>query len=236
MEVKSDLGIIVFSRMKSSRLPGKAMKLLGEFPLVERVIRRAQLSGYPVVLATSETIEDDVLEKLAQKIDVPCFRGSEDNVLERAVVAAEKFGFKAFARLCGDRPLFSIQEMTYALKLWSETAGNKKPDLITNHYPEKAIRGLTTEVIKTKSLRALLENNPNESEKEHLTLGFYNALDKFEVQTMPSKFNTNSKSALGFAVDTEDDFTEISHIIEENSNLNYELETDELQSLSIKKP
>lgn len=82
------------------------MQDFGGKPLVEHVIRRAQKTGYKVVLATSDTKEDDVLEKHAMKIGINCFRGSEDNVLQRAVFAAEGHGFRAFARLCGDRPFF----------------------------------------------------------------------------------------------------------------------------------
>jgi spore coat polysaccharide biosynthesis protein SpsF len=215
--------------MKSSRLPGKALKLIGGYPLVERVIRRAQLTGYPVVLATSNTKEDDELENLMTKINVPCFRGSEDNVLERAVLAAEQFGFRAFARLCGDRPLFSIEEMTSALSLWQEANESEKPDLITNHYPVKAIRGLTTEVVKTKSLRSILEHNPNKDEEEHLTLGFYNAKDRFNLKTVSSVYNSNSKDTSGFAVDTEEDFKRLKHFVIKHPDLNYELELNEIE-------
>jgi len=204
---------------------------MGGYPLVERVIKRAQLTGYPVVLATSETQEDDALEKLMTKINVPCFRGSEDNVLERAVLAAEQYGFKAFARLCGDRPLFSLEEMTSALSLWQEFSDEVKPDLITNHYPVKAIKGLTTEVVNTNSLRELLENNPDQDEQEHLTLGFYNAVNQFNIKLVTSKFSSNSKGSSGFAVDTEEDFVRLNQIIMKHSNLNYELEGDKIDSL-----
>ena len=133
-------GIIVFSRMKSKRLPGKALMKIGGVPLVERVIRRAQLTGFKLVLATSNTKADNALEDLADSLNVNCYRGSEENVLERAYKAAIKNDLKVFARLCGDRPLFSLRELKFALEAWLDFPDNKKPDLITNQIPEKPFR------------------------------------------------------------------------------------------------
>jgi len=48
------MGTMVFSRHDSSRLPGKALRPIGGMPLLERVIRRAQLLPWPVYLATTE--------------------------------------------------------------------------------------------------------------------------------------------------------------------------------------
>lgn len=211
------LGIIVFSRMKSTRLPGKAMLDFGGKPLVEHVIRRAQKTGYKVVLATSDTKEDDVLEKHAMKIGMNCFRGSEDNVLQRAVLAAEEYGFQAFARLCGDRPFFSVEEMSSFLELWNSKTENNKPDLITNNYPHKAVRGLTTEVIKTSALRSILEANPSKDEKEHLTLRFSNAPELYNIVSIKSDFKGIDRR-LGYAIDTKEDYHNALKRIEELSN------------------
>lgn len=218
----SQLGIIVFSRMKSTRLSGKAlMKIQGE-ALVLRVIKRAQLTGYPVVLATSDMQEDDALESEMAKANIPCFRGSEDNVLERAVLAAEQFGFSAFARLCGDRPLFSVDEMKLALLEWEKADGNNKPDLITNNYPNKCVRGLTTEVVHTQALRKQLDNQPDAEEKEHLTLGFYRNPVKYHILSLPQRYQ-HWQNHSGFAVDTEEDYQLIKKFIAQNSALDYEL-------------
>jgi spore coat polysaccharide biosynthesis protein SpsF len=196
------------------------------------VIRRAQLTGYPVVLATSTTKEDDVLEDLSKKIGISCFRGSEHNVLERSVMTAEQFGFKAFARLCGDRPLFSIEEMILALNLWQSLKNNKKPDLITNHYPQKAIRGLTTEVIKTSSLREQLDNYPDVEQQEHLTLGFYRDIKSYNILSLEAR-HKQWENHTGFAVDTKEDYLVLSSMIEKHPQLNYELEAKTIKNFKI---
>jgi spore coat polysaccharide biosynthesis protein SpsF len=229
VELKTtDVGIIVFARMNSSRLPHKAMKKMGSFPLVERVLRRAQLTGHQVVLATSDKSEDDILEITAINAGMHCFRGSEDRVLERAVLASEKFGFKAFARLCGDRPLFSIKEMKFAIAAWVNAKSAEKPDLITNHYPEKCVRGLTTEVINAKTLRLQLENNPDAEQQEHLTTGFYSHPERYTIKSLKPRYTRWLKHS-GFAVDTEQDFKVISQFIHKHPDLDYELKAEEVE-------
>ena len=229
MELKTtDVGIIVFARMNSSRLPHKAMKKMGSFPLVERVLRRAQLTGYQVVLATSDKSEDTILEKIAINAGVDCFRGSEDHVLERAVLASEKFGFSAFARLCGDRPFFSIKEMKFAIAASENAESAEKPDLITNDYPKKCVRGLTTEIINTQTLRNQLENNPDAELQEHLTAGFYNHPERYTIKSLKPRYTRWSKHS-GFAVDTEQDLKVISQFIHKHPDLDYELEAEEVE-------
>lgn len=111
------IGTLVFSRSESSRLPGKALLQLGGMPLLERVIRRAQLNPWPVFLATTERVSDVRLAGLAAQLGVPSFRGSAERVLERAVLAAEVFGLDAFVRLCGDRPLFPLDDLRQAVQV-----------------------------------------------------------------------------------------------------------------------
>ena len=67
------LGIIIFARFDSVRLPGKAMLDLGGIPMLARIIRRAQLTGYPVFLATSDEPNDDVLVELAHEEQIGVF-------------------------------------------------------------------------------------------------------------------------------------------------------------------
>ncbi len=209
--------------MNSKRLPGKALMKVGGMPLLERVIRRAKLTGYKVVLATSDSKEDDALENLANSLNINCFRGSEHNVLSRAIEAAKHNNFEVFARLCGDRPLFSIKELKYAMQFWLGLSQSKKPELITNQIPEKPLRGLTTEIIKTSCLESILRGNPTSSYKEHITTGIYDNAYAYRIlglKPMYSKWNHKQ----GFAVDTQEDYVFISDFLNRHPELDYELE------------
>lgn len=90
------IGIIVFSRMSSSRLPGKALMQLGGIPLVERVLRRASLCGLPVCFATSTDCSDNILAEFVESLGYKVYRGELTDVLNRAAKAAETFVFDYF--------------------------------------------------------------------------------------------------------------------------------------------
>jgi spore coat polysaccharide biosynthesis protein SpsF len=205
------LGIVVFSRFDSSRLPGKALRLVGGIPLLERVIRRAQLLPWPVYLATTTRHSDESLVELAERLGVPAFRGSEDDVLQRAVMVAENAGLDAFARLCGDRPLFPIETMERAMTLMQQRLCEREPlDLVTDYLSGRTPRGLTTEVIRTATLRRILEGPVSAEQQENVTTSFYDHPDAFRVVRLP--LSSIDYACPGFAVDTAADVENMNKI------------------------
>jgi len=203
------VGILAFARYDSSRLPGKALRPVGGMPLLERVIRRAQLCQLPVFLATTDRPSDDALVALADRLGVASFRGSSDRVLERSVLAAEAFGLDAFARLCADRPLFPLDDLRQAVALAKDT-GQGTPDLITTYSPGVTIRGLTTELVRTETLRMFLVRGPSVEEQEHVTPYFYAHPEEFRIiqlHSAPAEY-----ACPGFAVDTETDLLNLNGI------------------------
>ena len=79
--------IVIQSRLSSSRLPAKALLPISGLPSVVLAAKRAATSGVPVVVATSETVTDDLLTAEFEKHSISHIRGSLDNVLKRFVQA-----------------------------------------------------------------------------------------------------------------------------------------------------
>ena len=207
------LGTLIFSRHGSSRLPGKALRSVGGMPLLERVIRRARLLPWPAYLATTDTPADDPLVALAASLDVASFRGAEDRVLERAVRAAEAFGLDAFVRLCGDRPLFSLDDVRLAAATMQGVAApeaSPSPDLVTNCLGQRCPRGLTTEIVRTRTLRRILDGGVSTEQQEHLTRFFYDHAADFCIIGIPAP--VGDFACPGFAVDTESDLVTLDRI------------------------
>lgn len=211
--VTSKLGIIVFARIDSMRLPGKALMPLGGIPLLLRVIKRAQLTGYPVYLATSDSVNDNELVHLAEMAGIGVFRGSKDDVLGRALAAAHHFNLKAFARLCGDRPLFSVDEIKDAFSIYNalEVEGYA-PDLITNHLFKQQAPGLTTEIIDVQVLERIAEVAVLPIDREHITNYFYTHKIAFSIVSLP-QFKPHP-THLGWAVDTPDDYKRLCYLFD----------------------
>ena len=98
---------IIQARMGSERLPGKVIKPIKGVPLIGYTIDRLKRSRYidEIILATSDKEQDDKLVDVAQEYKIECFRGSEENVLERYVKCAKKYNGDIIIRITGDCPL-----------------------------------------------------------------------------------------------------------------------------------
>ena len=76
---------IVQARMSSTRLPGKVLKILDREPLIKILFQRLSRSKMidKIILATSASEENDVLEDYVKSLGYEVYRGSEDDVLDR---------------------------------------------------------------------------------------------------------------------------------------------------------
>jgi spore coat polysaccharide biosynthesis protein SpsF len=207
-------GILIFSRMSSSRLPGKAMKDFGGMPLVEWVLNRAKGTGLPVALATSDHPEDDVLANYVASAGYQVVRGSLDDVLGRSLYAAQCLGWKAFFRVCGDRPFFDLQEIDQFTR--RHLLSKKEPDfdLVTN-YEASVPKGLTTELIATQAIERIVpKKDLTESQREHLSSYFYDNSPIFNIVRYVSPHRESADICL--AVDTPNDYRVLSAVCQKH--------------------
>ena len=100
------IGIIIQARMNSQRLPGKIMMDLAGAPMLQRIIERVKLPApkTTIVVATTNTADDEIVASLCTKLNVNCWRGDESNVLSRFVEISDHFGFEIMIRLTADNP------------------------------------------------------------------------------------------------------------------------------------
>src|SRR5581483_12157067 len=101
--------VVVQARMGSARLPGKVLADLAGHPMLEFVVRRLQAAGagLEVLVATSRSPADDAIDDLCRHLAVPCFRGSETDVLGRYLAAtADLADEDVVVRATADNPLY----------------------------------------------------------------------------------------------------------------------------------
>ncbi|VVB99038.1 3-deoxy-manno-octulosonate cytidylyltransferase [uncultured archaeon] len=118
--------VFITVRTSSTRLPNKALlEILGK-PTIQYVIDRAKASAEKdiVVLCTTTNKADDVLEKIAGRNGILCFRGSENDKLERWKGAAKKFGVDFFVTADGDDLLCEPELMDLAFRQHSMTGAD----------------------------------------------------------------------------------------------------------------
>jgi spore coat polysaccharide biosynthesis protein SpsF len=203
-------GILVFSRMSSSRLPGKALKDFGGMPLVEWVLTRASSTGLPVALATSDHSEDEILAAFVTSLGYPVVRGSLNDVLDRSLYAAKTLGWKSFFRVCGDRPFFDLEEIDQFTQRHLVSKIEPDFDLVTN-YEASLPKGLTTELIATQAIERITQKkNLTNSHKEHLSSYFYvnSAILNIVKYESPHRMSGN----ICLAVDTLNDYCVLSEV------------------------
>lgn len=98
--------IFLSVRNKATRLQGKALLDLAGASVTERLIERLKLAREPnmIVVTTSTHPEDQVLVKIASRLGVEAFCGSEDDKLDRYLQAALYFDVGVVAIVDGDDP------------------------------------------------------------------------------------------------------------------------------------
>lgn len=208
------IGCIIQARTGSSRLPGKAMKLLDKKnTILHYVVSQLQHSELldDIVIATTDLEEDDVIAKFAQENEFKYFRGSEKDVLDRHYQCAKKFAFSTIVRIPSDKPLIDPQIVDSVIKVFLKS----KYDYVSNFFPYTFPYGTEVEVFSFEALEKTWKIAKLPSEREHVTPYIYNHSDEFKI------FNvTNSKdlSHLRWEVDREKDLELVKIIVERIKN------------------
>lgn len=115
--------VTITVRMKSKRLPKKAIKDLVGKPMIEHLIERVKNTKLPdeFILCTSTNSQDDILIDIAKKNNIKWFRGDEVDVLKRLLDAAKKYGIDFIVCAMGDNPLTDPRYVDKIIKKFIET-------------------------------------------------------------------------------------------------------------------
>lgn len=122
------------ARVGSSRLPGKVLREIMGRPMLELMIERVKQSTQvsEVVVATTVNPNDDAIAALASRMQVPCYRGSEEDVLLRVLETARSRKADHIVELWGDTPLLDPAIVDAAVAFYK----NNNFDLVgTKGYP-----------------------------------------------------------------------------------------------------
>ena len=117
MNNKRNIGIVVMSRMESSRLPGKALKKIGNYYSLELCLLNCKKIKKikNVILATTNLKKDKILvRKFNKKYNI--FKGESKNVLKRILDVCKKYDFKDVVRVTGDCPFISPEIIELLIK------------------------------------------------------------------------------------------------------------------------
>lgn len=158
---------IIQARMGSSRLPGKSLAEIEGRPMLWHVIQRVKRAKLVdrVVVATSTAPADDAIEKMCRESDVPCYRGSENDVLDRYYHAARAEKASQVVRITADCPLIDPEVIDRVVQRFQRGDLDYASNAMVRTYPD----GLDTEICSFLALERAWHEATKASEREHVT-------------------------------------------------------------------
>jgi spore coat polysaccharide biosynthesis protein SpsF len=198
---------IIQARMNSSRLPGKVLMPIGNSTLLDlqlkRVTRSARIDDF--ILATTGSSADDAIATVARAHDIMCYRGSEQDVLDRfyqAVIAHGQVDY--VVRLTADCPLADPRLIDSLI----DHAMQNKFDYCSNTLDPSFPDGMDIEVFSFKALQKAWLEATLPSDREHVTPYIWRN-SSFHGQTLFSSgcyySSSNRYATLRLTVDEEAD-------------------------------
>ena len=204
----SNLGIIIQARTGSTRMPEKVIQpFFQEQTILDLLLEKAMKTGVPVVLATTVNPSDDRLCALAERHQVPVFRGSENDVLDRFIQAAKQFGFNKIIRVCADNPFLDLAGMKLLINEFSQSDADylgfqlagEKPSILT-HF------GFWAEAVHFDALEKAQHLTSEKLYHEHVTNFIYGNPTLFKVRFIPANPIVFMRTDIRMTLDTPEDF------------------------------
>ena len=173
--------IIIQARLGSTRLPGKVLADICGQPMLARVVERVRLArtAQQVVVATTSAAHDDELARFCAAHGIECFRGDENDVLDRYFQAAKKFEATTVVRITADCPLIDPQVIDRVTEIFQQGGVDYASNTLETTYPD----GLDTEVFSFAALEQAWREATKTSEREHVTPYLRNS-GKFRVRNV----------------------------------------------------
>lgn len=170
--------------------------------LLNRVIDRALeiKESDEVWVATSNDSTDDAIEWMCRNRDVPCYRGSLENVRSRFFDIAADRKADILVRVTADNP---FTEPSYADQMIRHLKNNPGVDYI-RMVKETIIDGTGSEVFTMSALRNAVDLFNTPSDLEHVTTSLIRDFKMEELTPDNPEMQVNQPFFLG--VDTMDDY------------------------------
>jgi spore coat polysaccharide biosynthesis protein SpsF len=208
MEIRMTVLAILQARVTSTRLPNKVLApILGQ-PMLARQIERLRRATTldTLVVATSDDASDDPLAALCAAIDVPCHRGSLNDVLARFQGACAAFGpADHIVRLTGDCPLADPAVIDAVVRHHLASGTDYTANAIQPTWPD----GLDVEVMRSAALQRAFDEARLPSEREHVTPYIHKHPEWFRIEHVKGD---RDLSTLRWTVDEPADLAFVSEV------------------------
>jgi len=204
MTEHSKVVAIIQARMGSTRLPGKVLANVRGKPMLSYVIGRVRAAKTlkEIVVATTTKPGDDAIVAFCRERGVNCFRGSEEDVLDRYYQAAREHAAEAVVRITSDCPLIDPEIVDKTVRAFLVEQPDYAPDYASNSLVRTYPRGLDTEVMTFRALEIAWREARRPYQRTHVTPYIYENPGRFKILSVTGD---RDYSSYRWTVDTPED-------------------------------
>ncbi|MGH9460642.1 MAG: aminotransferase class III-fold pyridoxal phosphate-dependent enzyme, partial [Vicinamibacteria bacterium] len=167
MKRKTNVVAIIQARIGATRLPRKVMADIAGHPMLWHVVSRLRecRSVSRVAVATSTADVDDAIASFCKGQSIDCYRGAEDDVLDRFYRAAMEFAADPVVRVTSDCPLIDPQIVDKVVGVFLQDGSDYVANILRYTYPD----GMDVEVFSFAALKATWQEATLRGDREHVT-------------------------------------------------------------------
>ena len=195
--------VILQARINSFRFPGKILKKIGPYTIIEHaMIALRLLRGVDRIVATNYR-SAGYIRRYAVRYGFELYCGSDNDVLKRFTNIILKKKYQYIIRATADNPFVSAFFAGEARRLFLSA----DYDYFTfSHLPV----GTGVEVVSAPALIAANRSTYDSYHREHVTSFLYNNADRFRLHT--AAVPKNCRSDINVSVDTYADLMRVTDI------------------------
>jgi len=228
--------IVVQARMSSSRLPGKVMlPVLGK-SILFRMIERLRMISHKaqIIIATTDDKNDDIIEQEAWQMNVACYRGSLNNLLDRHYRAGLQLNADIVLKIPSDCPLIDPNIIDGVLDFYFDHKGEY--DYVSNLHPATFPDGNDVEIMTMDCLKRTWKEAKRPLELEHTTPYIWENHEKFRIGNLAMGACEDYAMTHRYTIDYEADYQFIKRVFEELYAENHGFSYRDILNLLNEKP
>ncbi|MFS2592703.1 glycosyl transferase family 2 [Phocaeicola vulgatus] len=209
-----NIGIIIQARLSSTRLPQKVLlPFYGSITILDILIDKLKLVCQNIVIATSLKPENDELVKFALNKDICCYRGSENDVLQRFIDAAKHNNITHIIRICSDNPFLDVNSLKRLISAVEDNCDCEYISFNIDGVPSiKTHYGFWAEYVSLDALMRIKSLTSEHLYHEHVTNFIYTHPDMFNIKWLDVPTFVKQHKNVRLTIDTKEDFENAAHI------------------------
>ncbi|MBM4373189.1 MAG: glycosyltransferase family protein, partial [Deltaproteobacteria bacterium] len=202
---------ILQARMGSTRLPGKVLKEILGRSIVGLIAERLAPSRRmdQLVVAMPDHPRDDALEAHCSAAGLACFRGSEEDLLDRYYQAARQHRADLVVRLTADNPLVEHEVLDFMIQDFLEAV--PRYDYSGPADGSAWPLGVAAEVFTFEALERAWREDRDPAWREHATPYIYGHPELFRIRWVPCP---RDATGVRLTVDTPEDLELVRRVFE----------------------